>query len=477
MVNAADNRLAVDLGAVRTFSTAASLASQDWETSRRRAESVLRINPGWRAIVVARRSTGEPLMWTGTARRSGSSLAGQDNFDVVRDGPDCPCVVLRQRIHALPDHDLVALVDPAVFQPQTMKAAEDGRVVALVDGDGRFVTRSLDVSNRIGRPATPYVRSAVLRGGQGVYRGRTYEGLENYTAYVTSDFSGWSAHVAVNHKLIDSPRFWLFVVLVGGAWLALMAAGGVLVYSVVDLTARRRADEQMLRLQKSEAIGQFASGVAHDFNNLLTVVIGNLERIRSHPKAPQDIVRRAGSALEAAERGARLSAQLLGFARDGHGEIGLVDVVDLLDDVSELIRQSVGGNIDVLFRADPEVRTVLANRDQLELALLNLALNARDAMAGDGRMIIETSRKGRWVEIAVEDTGPGVPAAVRGRLFDPFFTTKPEGQGTGLGLAQVQAMATQAGGDVRVEDASCGGARFVIVLPAGPDQAASAATD
>nr|WP_246347543.1 ATP-binding protein [Brevundimonas basaltis] len=234
----------------------------------------------------------------------------------------------------------------------------------------------------------------------------------------------------------------------------------------------------MLRLQKSEAIGQFASGVAHDFNNLLTVVIGNLEQIRSDAQAAPDITRRAGMALEAAQRGARLSNQLLGFARDGHADAGPVDVIELLNDVSELVRQSVGGGVAVTVRADPHANLAHANRDQLELAILNLALNARDAMAGQGSLTVETSLQGRWVEIAVEDSGPGVPAEARGRLFDPFFTTKPEDQGTGLGLAQVQDMATRAGGDVRVEDAVGGGARFVIVLPvAGSGQTASAVTD
>ena len=465
MRNAADNRLAVDLGAARTFATSSSLASGDWAAARDRADSVLQVNPGWKAILVVRRSTGEVRMQTGDRGEIGTNLARAGAFDVVRDGPACPCVVLRQPLTALPDHDLLVLIDPRVFQPSALAAADDGRVVALVDGDGRFVARSLDYEARVGLPATQYVREAVRKGGSGVYRGRTYEGLENYTAYETSDVSGWSAHVAVNRKLIDSPRFWLFVVLVGGSWLALMAAAGVIAYGLIDLGARRRADAQLQRLQKSEAIAQFASGVAHDFNNLLTVVISNLERIRADGGAGADVGRRAEMALEAAQRGARLSGQLLGFARDGHAGVGPVDIVDLLADVGELIRQSAGAGVVVSVRADPHARRARADRDQLELALLNLALNARDAMAGEGRLTIETAVVGRRVEIAVEDSGPGVPAAIRDRLFDPFFTTKPEGEGTGLGLAQVQGMATRAGGDVRIEDAAGGGARFVIELP------------
>ena len=478
MRNAADNRRAGDLGALRTFATSSSLGARDWEAARARAAIVVGVNPGWKAVVVVHRSTGEVVMRTNPASEGAPAVSGAAPFDVLRDGPACPCVVLRERIAALPDHDLVALVDPAVFQPSALAAADDGRVTALVDQEGRFISRSLDYPARVGLPATQYVRGAVKRGGQGVYEGRTYEGLENYTAYVTSDISKWSAHVAVNRTLIDSPRFWLFIVLGGGSLLALMAAGGVLTYSLIDLGARRRAEAQMLRLQKSEAIGQFASGVAHDFNNLLMVIIGNLERITSDGKASPDVAGRAEMALEAARRGSRLSTQLLAFARDGHAEAGTVDVVELLDDLSELIQQSVGPGVTVTFRADPHARTVLADQDQLELAVLNLALNARDAMKGDGALTVETAARGKWVEIAVEDTGPGVDSAVRERLFEPFFTTKPEGQGTGLGLAQVLDMATRAGGDVRIEDAPHGGARFVIVLPVPrPGQTAAAVTD
>ena len=478
MRNAADNRLAIDLGALRTFATSSSLGTRDWDAARARAATVVGVNPGWKAVVVVRRSTGEVVMRTNPETEPAPAVSGAAAFDVVRDGPACPCVVLRERIASLPDHDLVALVDPAMFQPAALAAADDGRVAALVDREGRFVARSLDYPARVGLPATQYVRGAVRKGGEGVYRGRTYEGLENYTAYVTSDISNWSAHVAVNRQLIDSPRFWLFIVLVGGSLLALMAAGGVLTYGLIDLSARRRAEAQMLRLQKSEAIGQFASGVAHDFNNLLMVIIGNLERISADPKASRDIAGRADMALEAARRGSRLSTQLLGFARDGHAEAGAVDVVELLDDLSELIRQSVGAGVAVTIRADPHARMVLADQDQLELAMLNLALNARDAMKGQGALTVETAARGKWVEIAVEDTGPGVDGSARERLFEPFFTTKPEGEGTGLGLAQVLDMATRAGGDVRLEETPHGGARFVIVLPvARPGQMASAVTD
>ncbi len=479
LIMAADDQLAVERSALRTFSTAEPLMRRDWRAATGRARSVIAVNPGWRAVLVVDERTGRVVVDTrvedGGAPRPAPTGA---DLEIARTGDGCPCVILRQPLPGTTDLGLIALIDPRDFQSMLMREVDEGAVIALVDRKGNFVARSLDFDNRVGTPATVYVRRAVAEGGNGVYRGRTYEGLENYSAYFTSVSSDWSAHVAVNNRLIDSPRFWLFIVLVGGALATLLAGGGVITYGLIDLAARRRSEQQMLRLQKSEAIGQFASGVAHDFNNLLTVIIGNLERIRSDPKVAPDTARRAEMALEAAERGARLSVQLLGFARDGHPEVGPVDIVDLLEDVSELLRQSVGNGVALAIRADPHAQTALAERDQLELAILNLALNACDAMEGQGGLTVETALNGRWIEIAVEDTGPGVPPAMRARMFDPFFTTKPEGQGTGLGLAQVQGMVTRAGGDVRVEDAPGGGARFVIVLPAaGPAQTASAVTD
>ena len=388
----------------------------------------------------------------------------------MRAGDGCPCVVIRSPIRRLPGHSVVGLVEPEIFQTVLMKSHEPGSVSALVDTDGDFVGRSLDFRARVGRPATTYVRDAHARGGRGLYRGRTHEGMENYTAYVVSQANGWSAHVAISHTLIDSPRLWLFLTLVGGALLALIVAAGIIIYAIRDMAALRRTDQQMFRLQKSEAIGGFASTVAHDFNNLLTVIIANLDRIAKADAGP-DVARRAAMALEAANRGAKLSNQLLSFARDGGGKLAALDVSSLLEGVSELLRQSVGGGIALTLTPPDSPVSILANRDQMEMALLNLAINARDAMRGSGRLEIAARRLGDVVEIAVTDNGPGIPPAVRDRLFEPFVTTKPVGDGTGLGLAQVAGAVANTGGTVRVESPPQGGASFVLSVPlvAGAD--------
>ena len=480
ILNAADNRLAVDQGILGAFSTASSLTDRDWTAARRRADDIRALNPGWGAVLVIENATGRITMDTRPpgARAPFPQLTGPDlRPAVVRKGGGCPCVVLRHTIRRLPGHTVVALIRPDVFQAEVLRLHEPGSVAALVDADGDFVGRSIGFSDRVGTPATSYVREAVTKGGQGLYRGRTFEGLENYSAYVASPASGWSAHVAVNRKLIDSPRLWLFVILVGGALLALLAAGGIIAYAMIDMAARRRTEEQIVRLQKSEALGSFASNVAHDFNNLLTVIIGNLERIRQAGAEP-DLVRRADMALDAANRGAKLSNQLLSFAREGGASLEVFEINSLLDGVSELLRQSAGGGVSLLIKPSNAPASVLANRDQLEMALLNLAINARDAMGGRGRLELSARRIGAVVEIAVTDDGPGIPHALRDRLFEPFFTTKPVGQGTGLGLAQVAGAVAQAGGIVRVDSPLNGGASFVISLPVtGETQTASAITD
>ena len=467
IVGGADNRLAFYDGILGTYSTAGALADRDWDSATQRAHDVLELSPSLTTLLVIENATGRVMMDTrrSTARASLPWLISADPRPAVRRAGDgCPCVVLRFPIQRLPGHSVVGLVKPEIFQDALLKSHEPGSVAALVDANGDFVGRSLDFRSRVGTPATIYVRNALARGGRGLYRGRTYEGLENYSAYVASPANGWSAHVAVNHALIDSPRLWLLGTLVGGALLALLAGAGIIAYAIRDMAARRRTDEQMLRLQKGEAIGGFASTVAHDFNNLLTVIIANLERIRKADVGP-DVARRAGMALEAATRGAKLSNQLLSFARDGGGKLAAVDVFSLMTGVSELLRQSVGSGIVLVLTPPNSPVSILASRDQMEMALLNLALNARDAMGGSGRLEVAAQRLGDVVEIAVTDNGPGIPLAIRERLFEPFVTTKPPGEGTGLGLAQVAGAIARAGGTVRVDLPPTGGASFVMSLP------------
>lgn len=218
--------------------------------------------------------------------------------------------------------------------------------------------------------------------------------------------------------------------------------------------------DQLRQSQKMEALGQLTGGIAHDFNNLLTVVVGGLDLIT---KQVQDerLLRFATNALAAAERGARLTSQLLAFSRVQRLEVRPTYVAPLIEEMRPLLRNVLGPGIEKKFDLDPHLTPVLADPTQLEVAVLNLAINARDAMPDGGTLTISSRRvritddpdlvPGTYVELSISDTGSGMDEDVLARAFDPFFTTKEVGKGTGLGLSMVYGMARQSGGNARIE--------------------------
>lgn len=228
-----------------------------------------------------------------------------------------------------------------------------------------------------------------------------------------------------------------------------------------EINQRRKAEAALVHSQKMEAIGHLTGGIAHDFNNLLTAVLGNIDRIRSRATDPK-IVRLAENAFLAAERGSKLTAQLLAFSRTQKLATQPVDVNALIRGMSDLLNQSLGPAIALKTELAPDLPHALADPNQLELAVLNLAINARDALTDGGEIVIRTaplqvtspeddSQPGSYVSIIVSDNGSGMTPEVLSRAFDPFFTTKPAGKGTGLGLSQVYGIARQAGGSVRID--------------------------
>lgn len=475
IINLADARIAAEFAAVRVLATSATVEHRDWRGAYERARSVLAYNPAWKVVTLVDAETGAVIL--DTRRPFGPRTPGAPGAPpaeriggVELEGGTCPCVFLEAPTPAAPGYVMKVGLDPEVFQTLLMRRMPQGAVAAIVDREGDFIARSLDLEQRIGTPATTYVRQAVAQGGKGLYRGVTYEGFENFTAYASSDLTGWSAHVALDRKLVDAPARRTATAIVAGAIVAAAAAALLIAYALVDLAARRREEERLVQLQKAEAIGQFTSGVAHDFSNLLMVVIGNLERIAGRSTDPES-VKSAERALGAARRGARISNQLLSFARQDGAEIKPVDLAALFERTDELMRETAGAGVAVSYSVAPSGRWVLANADQLELALMNLIINARDAMNGEGAVTVSAAQAGDSVEIRVADTGPGVPPRLRARLFEPFFTTKPPGKGTGLGLAQVSGAARQAGGSVDVDEAPEGGAVFVLRLRPAPPPA------
>ena len=225
-----------------------------------------------------------------------------------------------------------------------------------------------------------------------------------------------------------------------------------LILEARDITELKAAQDQLRQSPKMEALGQLTGGIAHDFNNLLTVVVGGLDMIIRQGGNPQ-VARYATNAMAAAERGARLTAQLLAFSRVQRLEVRSTRIAPLVEDTRPLLRNVLGPGIAKTIDIDPETPAVMADPTQLEVALLNLAINARDAMPGGGRLTISARpveisddgelEAGDYVELTIADTGVGMTDDVAARVFEPFFTTKEAGKGTGLGLSMVYGMARQ----------------------------------
>jgi PAS domain S-box-containing protein len=239
--------------------------------------------------------------------------------------------------------------------------------------------------------------------------------------------------------------------------------GGVvryLLFEARDLTELRGAQEQLRQSQKMEALGQLTGGIAHDFNNLLTVVVGGLDVIAKREIDPK-LQRYARNALDAAERGARLTAQLLAFSRVQRLEVQPTCVAPLIEHMRPLLRNVLGPSINKVFELDDNLMPVLADPTQLELAVLNLAINARDAMPEGGTLTIRTKvvevvgdpemSDGDYIVLSIKDSGTGMTPEVAERAFEPFFTTKEVGKGTGLGLSMVYGVARQSGGTARIK--------------------------
>ena len=263
---------------------------------------------------------------------------------------------------------------------------------------------------------------------------------------------------------------------VGERTLALAQANDRLTAEVIE---RERVQQAMAQAQKLEFLGRFTGGVAHDFNNLLNVIQGNMELIGLFSRE-ESTRARAKTAQAACKRGAKLTGQLLAFARNQSLDLRPLSVRALFDNVVELARPILGSGIELRHAVDAGADAILADASQMEMALLNLVINARDAMEGQGHIELRAS-PGRlpagsaaeddYVRIAVSDDGPGMSPDVAAKVFEPFFTTKGVGKGTGLGLSQVYGMARQSGGAAFVHSAPGQGATVEIWMRAAQDVA------
>lgn len=256
---------------------------------------------------------------------------------------------------------------------------------------------------------------------------------------------------------------------------------------VRDVSEQRRVEGQLRRMQKLDALGQLTGGIAHDFNNLLTVVTANTEALILRLRDRPDAAALAANIERAADSGSSMTRRLLAFARQQPVEVRLCDINEAVTTSVEMLRRTLPSTIIIDPRLTLGAWPALVDESQLQDALVNLAINARDAMPSGGRLIIETANThsnghggptlppGDYVQINVSDTGAGMSNETLQRVFEPFFTTKPEGKGTGLGLAQVYGFVRQAGGDVSIESTLGRGTRITLMLPRGAASAAAAA--
>jgi signal transduction histidine kinase len=490
VVNLSDASLRADVRALNMLASSVYFESLDWANFHPRLQRTLVANPHWLTLRIydlehaqeifnVARDLAPPhpaaLPGTESAQRLAAAMEPVIGGITMEEEPVVHVYVPVRRDGTV-RFVLVASVRATVFQDILLSQVPKSTIAAVVDRHGNFVARTHDYAKRVGQPATQVLRDATSTGLSGFYRGVTYEGFRNYTAFQTSPWSGWSTHVAVASTLIDTPTSWSFVV-AGIAGLGSAALAAILVLLVLrDMAERRRADEALRQSQKMEAVGQLTGGIAHDFNNLLTAIIGNLDMIRNRVEGNEKVQRLADNALEAARRGAKVTSQLLAFSRSQRMQLATVDLDRLLDGMGALLHQSAGPAISVRISVAPDARYVTSDANQIELALLNLVVNARDAMPAGGSLSISTHRvvdldlrelqRRPYVEIRVSDTGSGMPDEIRARAIEPFFTTKRVGHGTGLGLSQVYGVMRESGGTLLIDSEVGQGTTIRMVLPA-----------
>lgn len=248
-----------------------------------------------------------------------------------------------------------------------------------------------------------------------------------------------------------------------------------------EVEQRHKIEEELLRARKLEAIGRLAGGLAHDFNNLMTIVVGYCESMRAELAGNPLLQKQVNEIHKAAEQANSLTRQLLAFSRRQKPQAELLSLNNVLDDMADMLRRLLSDDIEVAMMPDPKLGLIRVDRGQIEQVILNLVINAADAMPRGGKLALMTAddglnegcrdqvssqpHSGSFVRLTVSDTGIGMPPEIKARIFDPFFTTKEQGKGTGLGLATVYGIVHQAGGNISVDSEPGHGTSFHIFFP------------
>jgi PAS domain S-box-containing protein len=435
------------------------------------------------------RKAGMPEKVLDTARREGK-YAGE-GWRVRKDGSRFWASVVVDRINA-PDGELIGFAKITRDMTEQREAQQallesERRFRILIQGVTDYAIFMLDPEGRVtnwnagAQRIKGYAPDEII--GEHFSRFYTPEdldaGIPNEALKTARETGRWEAEGWRVRK--DGSRFWASVVLD-----AIRGEDGKLIgFAKItrDMSEKRDAQlrleesrEQLFRSQKMEALGQLTGGLAHDFNNLLTAILGACELALRNINDPEKVARMLEGVKGSAQRGAGLTKQLLAFARAQPLQLKQIDLKQFFSDVTMLLRPSLRSNIEVITEISDQIWPIDADAGALELALLNLAFNARDAMKEGGSLKISAHNevlngepdglRGEHVVLRIADSGTGMSREVMDRVFEPFFTTKGYGEGTGLGLSQVFGFMKQIGGAITVDSEPGRGSAFTLYLPA-----------
>ncbi|HEX4185871.1 MAG TPA: ATP-binding protein [Stellaceae bacterium] len=429
---------------------------------------------------------------------------GSEQIGALTHAPEFDICKRRSMADKAFDGIIVVSARPAYFSEFYRTVSQDRRFAAsLVRSDGSILVRypALPTPRVLARDSA-FMETIASNPNRGLFGGRgetdgverffAYQRIEGYPLYVAYGIpkrdvlASWLANL-VNYSLFAVPAS---LALFG---MTFLAARQIQRHAITswrwrttarrlrrEMNRRNQAEAELLQAQKMEALGQLTGGVAHDFNNLLTVLQGSLEMLSGRQQSAQ-LQARVDTALRTVERGERLTEQLLAFARRQPLSKATIDLNAQLRRMTELLARTVGSGIAIRTDLAPDLWPVDADANQLELAVINLAINARDAMPGGGALRIRTFNRavppkaapdqggkvGDFVGLEISDTGHGMPPEVAARAFEPFFTTKEVGKGTGLGLSMVYGFARQSGGSAAIRSEVGRGTGVTLLLPRG----------
>jgi PAS domain S-box-containing protein len=345
-------------------------------------------------------------------------------------------------------------------------------IITILDHDGRIRYESPSVMRLLGYQPEELI-------GQNIFEFVHGDDLPKVVPAFTEAFRSSDTTRSVEFHFRHKDESWCVLEAICKALIDDSGVAGIVINSR-DISERRQLEDQLRQSQKMEAVGRLAGGVAHDFNNLLTAISGYSELLLRRLRQGDPLRHNAEEINKAGNRAASLTSQLLAFSRKQVLQPKVLDLNIVVADMDKMLRRLIGENIELVTILEPQLWSIKADPGQLQQVILNLAVNARDAVPEVGRLTIETSnvelddenarwhvgvKPGRYVMLAVNDTGVGMDAQTRERVFEPFFTTKEVGKGTGLGLSTVYGIVKQSGGYIWVYSAPEKGTTFKIYLP------------